>query len=131
MDVDSDIPDSVRRWHPSVRRPTNPPLPSTYHQAIDPWFIFEIDADAVKPGRRRHTGAHARSILVVPSRCCYCRSIHQACSRSLPSCARCTQAGRECVPLVMDGYDTLPGPKTGATLTPSTGFGYVLIAFWC
>lgn len=123
MDVDSDIPDSVRRWHPSVRRPTNPPLPSTYHQAIDPWFIFEIDADAVKPGRRRHTGAHARSILVVPSRCCYCRSIHQACSRSLPSCARCTQAGRECVPLVMDGYDTLPGPKTGATLTPSTGFG--------
>ncbi|KAI6039539.1 hypothetical protein EDC04DRAFT_1699329 [Pisolithus marmoratus] len=120
MDVDSDIPESVRAWDPSVRRPTNPPPPSTYHQVIDPRFIFEIDI--TDTAQIRPTDAHALTIFVVPPRCCYCRSVHQACSRGLPSCARCTQAGQECVP-VMDGYDTLPRPKIGTGLALSNGSG--------
>ncbi|KAI6130775.1 hypothetical protein EDD16DRAFT_1540902 [Pisolithus croceorrhizus] len=127
MDVNSDIPDNVRAWHPSVRRPTNPPSPSTYHRIVDARFIFEIDVSDTLPStakavRTRPTDAQdARTIFVVSPRCCYCRSIRQACSRSLPSCARCTQTGRMCVP-VTDGYDTLPGPKTGR-LTSSIGSG--------
>ncbi|KAI6001437.1 hypothetical protein EDD15DRAFT_1680191 [Pisolithus albus] len=123
MDADSDIPENVRAWHPSVRRPTNPPSPSTYDPVIDPRFIFEIGITDTPPSTAKaaRTGPidadNAHSIFVVSPCCRYCRSIHQACSRSLPSCARCMRVGQECVP-VMGPYDILPRAQT-----PSNGSG--------
>jgi len=97
--LDTVIPDIVQAWDTPVRRPTTLPEPGTYHEAVDPAFIFELCDEGNK-----------KSKFVVPRRCQYCTSIAQACSRALPKCGRCAKSGRTCT-RVGDGYDVLPGPK--------------------
>ena len=98
----TDIPDIVRAWDTSVRRPTTLPEPGSYHEATDPTSIFELDI--------LDDEGNKKSIFVVPPRCQYCVSIAQACSRALPTCLRCTRGGRTCT-RVRDGYNVLPRPK--------------------
>ena len=99
---DADIPDIVRAWCTSVRRPVVLPAPNSYHEAISLNAIFELD--------KSDDEGNKKSIFVVPRRCHYCVSVAQACSRMLPTCFRCAKSGRSCI-RVGDGYDPLPRPK--------------------
>lgn len=98
IDADHDIPDFVRAWHPSVRRPIIPPDPTIYHEAIHPRAIFEL--------RETSSGEY---VSVVPYSCVYCRSVKQSCSRLSP-CDRCTKTDRSC-DASQPGYQKLPPPK--------------------
>lgn len=98
MDADHDVPDFVRAWHPSVRRPIIPPDPTTYHEAIHPRAIFEL--------RETPSGEY---VSVVPYSCVHCRSVKQTCSRLLP-CDRCAKTERPCH-VSQPGYQKLPPPK--------------------
>ncbi|KAL4065739.1 hypothetical protein V8B97DRAFT_1982678, partial [Scleroderma yunnanense] len=100
--LNTDIPDFVRAWDASVRRPAILPEPATYHEAIDPSAIFELNVFNAE--------GHQVTILVVRRPCQYCAQVAQACSRAFPTCLRCTKAKRPCA-RVMDGYVKLPGPK--------------------
>lgn len=97
-DADHDVPDFVRAWHPSVRRPIIPIDPTIYHEAIHPRAIFEL----------RETPA-SEYVSVVPYSCTHCRSLKQSCSRLLP-CDRCTKTERPC-DASQPGYQKLPPPK--------------------
>ncbi|KAG2364304.1 hypothetical protein BDR07DRAFT_802405 [Suillus spraguei] len=98
IDPDYDVPDFVRAWHPSVRRPIIPPDPTIYHEAIHPRAIFELCETP--------SGDY---IFVVPYSCTHCRSSKQTCSRLLP-CDRCTKIDRPC-DASQPGYQKLPPPK--------------------
>lgn len=98
IDADHDVPDFVRAWHPSVRRPIIPIDPKIYHEAIHPRAIFELC--------KTPSGEY---VSVVPYSCDYCRSVKQSCSRLLP-CDRCTKADRPC-DASQPGYQKLPLPK--------------------
>ncbi|KAG2141857.1 hypothetical protein DEU56DRAFT_268405 [Suillus clintonianus] len=98
-DHDSDIPDFVRAWHPSVRRPIIPPNPAIYHEGVHPRAIFEL---CETPS--------SEYIYVVSYPCTHCRTLKQFCSRSWPSCDRCARTGRPCN-ATQPGYQKLPPPK--------------------
>lgn len=96
------LPEYTRSWGAHLRRPTT--LPEHYDTRIDPNHIFVF---AVHP----ITGIK-RDFFVTPKPCEYCAKIRQVCSRSRPSCQRCTTSGdpdRVCH--VEDGWVKLPGPK--------------------
>ncbi|KAG2346028.1 hypothetical protein BDR05DRAFT_960339 [Suillus weaverae] len=98
IDADHDVPDFVRAWHPSVRRPIIPLDPTIYHEAIHPRAIFEL---CETPS--------GKYVSVVPYSCTHCRLVKQSCSRLLP-CDRCTKTGRPCH-TSQSGYQKLPPPK--------------------
>lgn len=102
FDPSKPLPDYTRSWGDQLRRPTK--LPDHYDTRIDPNHIFLF---AVHPV----TGIE-RDFYVTPKPCEYCARIRQVCSRSRPSCQRCTISGdpdRVCH--VEDGWVKLPGPK--------------------
>lgn len=110
-DVPAEIPDFVRAWESSphvssVRRPSTLPDPQSYHAALDPHVIFELDE---KRGNRP-----TETILVVPYSCTKCKSLRQACSRARPACARCSKTGSPCA-VFEEGYQRLPPPRRKGT----------------
>ncbi|KAG0704566.1 hypothetical protein DFH29DRAFT_910904 [Suillus ampliporus] len=97
-DANHGVPDFVRSWHPSARRPINPPNPAIYHEAIHPRAIFELCETP--------SGEY---VFVVPYSCNHCCSAKKFCSRLRP-CDRCTNAGQPCT-TSRSGYQKLPPPK--------------------
>lgn len=105
------IPHFARAWESAsqvvspVRRPSTLPDPQSYHKAIEPQAIFELD--------ERQKDGSTETIFVVPFSCERCRfSLRQACSRAQPACVRCRNAGLSCR-VIQGGYQRLPGPKLG------------------
>ena len=103
------IPDFARAWESdpqvaSVRRPSTSPDPQSYHEAIEPETIFELD--------KRQADGSIETILVVPFGCKRCRfTAKQACSRGRPTCVRCKNANGARCEVDQGGYQRLPGPK--------------------
>ena len=109
LDNPGAVPEFARAWKSapevsSVRRPVILPDPKSYHEAVEPQAIFELD-------EVQDNGA-IETILVVPFSCHRCRSQKQACSRARPACLRCRNANSSCVAL-RGGYQRLPRPKVG------------------